>query len=98
MDKRKTFYDKCFKDKEGNLALTAQANLPIIVAVVFAVPALFIKDGIIGILLNLLAFGAFFTWAWLELFDGVNYFRRALGTVVLVVVLTVAILRVYTYV
>ncbi|MBD1942562.1 hypothetical protein H6F50_09370 [Coleofasciculus sp. FACHB-712] len=27
--------------------------------------------------------GALFTWAWQEFFDGVNYFRRALGLVVL---------------
>ena len=39
-------------------------------------------------LLDTVAFGALFTWAWLELFDGVNYFRRALG----LVVLTVAVL------
>jgi len=25
-----------------------------------------------------------FTWAWQELFEGVNYFRRALGLVVLI--------------
>ncbi len=31
-----------------------------------------------------IAFGALFTWAWLEVFQGVNYFRRALGLVVLI--------------
>jgi hypothetical protein len=34
--------------------------------------------------LDVIAFGAIFTWAWLELFDGVNYFRRALGATVLI--------------
>ncbi len=33
--------------------------------------------------LDALAFGSLFTWAWLELFGGVNYFRRALGLIVL---------------
>jgi hypothetical protein len=28
--------------------------------------------------------GALFTWAWLELFQGINYFRRALGAIVLI--------------
>lgn len=28
---------------------------------------------------QLFAFGALFTWAWQELFDGVNYFRQVLG-------------------
>ncbi|HEY9908282.1 MAG TPA: hypothetical protein V6D18_11845 [Thermosynechococcaceae cyanobacterium] len=30
-----------------------------------------------------MAFGSLFTWAWLELFQGVNYFRRSLGLIVL---------------
>jgi hypothetical protein len=30
------------------------------------------------------AYGSLFTWAWLELFQGVNYFRRSLGLLVLV--------------
>jgi hypothetical protein len=34
--------------------------------------------------LEALAFGSLFTWAWLELFQGVNYFRRALGLGVLI--------------
>jgi hypothetical protein len=34
--------------------------------------------------LDAIAFGSLFTWAWLELFDGVNYFRRALGTTILI--------------
>jgi hypothetical protein len=34
--------------------------------------------------LEVLAFGSLFTWAWEELFQGVNYFRRALGLLVLV--------------
>jgi hypothetical protein len=33
--------------------------------------------------LDVLAFGSLFTWAWEELFQGVNYFRRALGFLVL---------------
>ena len=93
MDKRVTFTDKCFKDKDGNLALTEQANLPIIVAVVSAIPALLLGNNIFGMLTSLLSFGAFFTWAWLEIFDGVNYFRRALGVFVMIALFAVAVLR-----
>jgi hypothetical protein len=35
--------------------------------------------------LTLVAFGAIFTWAWLETFSGVNNFRRGLGIVVLII-------------
>lgn len=32
---------------------------------------------------RLLAFGGLFTWAWLEVFQGVNWIRRALGFAVI---------------
>lgn len=93
MDKRVTFTDKCFKDKDGNLALTEQANLPLIVAVVSAIPALLLGGNVFGVLTSLVSFGAFFTWAWLEIFDGVNYFRRALGVLVMLGLFVVAVMR-----
>ncbi|OKH58381.1 hypothetical protein [Scytonema sp. HK-05] len=40
--------------------------------------------GVVNTGLDALAFGSLFTWAWLELFQGVNYFRRALGLGVLI--------------
>jgi hypothetical protein len=44
---------------------------------------LIVPTGKVSIGLEVLAFGSLFTWAWLELFEGVNYFRRALGLLVL---------------
>jgi hypothetical protein len=34
--------------------------------------------------LDILANGSLFTWAWMELFQGVNYFRRGLGLAVFI--------------
>lgn len=34
---------------------------------------------------NLMSFGFIFTWAWLEITSGVNYFRRLLGVTVLII-------------
>lgn len=34
--------------------------------------------------LSLVSFGALFTWAWMEIFQGVNNFRRTLGLIVLI--------------
>jgi len=45
--------------------------------------ALIFTTGKINTVLDVLANGSLFTWAWLELFQGVNYFRRALGLIVL---------------
>jgi hypothetical protein len=33
--------------------------------------------------LEMIAFASLFTWAWGELFEGVNYFRRGLGLMVI---------------
>ncbi len=47
-----------------------------------------LHDTVLHRLLELVSFGALFTWAWLELFQGRNNFRRALGLIVLVAILT----------
>ena len=45
---------------------------------------LIFTTGRINLGLDVIAFGSLFIWAGLELFQGVNYFRRALGLLVLV--------------
>ena len=45
---------------------------------------LIFTTGKVNIGLEAIAFGSLFTWAWEELFQGVNYFRRALGFLVLI--------------
>lgn len=82
----KTFFDKCFKDTSGKVVLAQKINFPITVwAVSTAINWIF--DGILGNISGVIAFGALFTWAWLELFEGVNYFRRGLGFIVLVFII-----------
>ncbi len=63
--------------------LAQTPNLPVAVGLVSMAAAYFIKAGLVHNLLAVIAFGALFTWAWLELFAGVNYFRRAIGAVAL---------------
>lgn len=79
-----TLVDKTFRDNEGNIVVAQMPNLPLIVWIVTSLLTLIFPSGKINILLDLVAYGSLFTWAWLELFQGVNYFRRALGLVVLV--------------
>ncbi len=38
-------------------------------------------------LFELVSFGSIFTWAWLEIFQGVNNFRKALGLAVMLYIL-----------
>ena len=79
-----TLLDRTFRDPEGNLVLAQKPNLPIIVWLSATLLQFIATNGKIHTGLDLIAFGSLFTWAWLELFQGVNYFRRGLGLVVLV--------------
>ena len=56
-------------------------NLPLSVGIVASLLKLIVTTGQINLALDLVAFGSLFTWAWEELFQGVNYFRRALGLI-----------------
>ena len=79
-----TFLDKTFRDSDGKIVIAQMPNLPLIVWIVTSILALIFTTGKINTVLDVVANGSLFTWAWLELFQGVNYFRRALGLFVLI--------------
>ncbi|NMG08352.1 hypothetical protein [Brasilonema sp. UFV-L1] len=81
---KNTLFDKTFRDSDGKIVLAQMPNLPIIVWFTASLLKLVFTTGEINTGLDVLANGSLFTWAWLELFQGVNYFRRALGLVVLI--------------
>jgi hypothetical protein len=80
---KNTLFDQVFKDGTGQIVLAQMPNLPLIVWAAISLVKLIVPTGKISIGLEVLAFGSLFTWAWLELFEGVNYFRRALGLLVI---------------
>lgn len=67
--------------------IVQKPNLPLFVWAVCTVLVWLTPSGTLEDLLRLINFGALFTWAWLEIFDGVSYFRRVLGAVVMAVLL-----------
>ncbi len=77
-------FDKTFRDSEGNVVLGQMPNLPILVWLTATLLSLTPTSTGIHTGLQAIAFGSLFTWAWQELFEGVNYFRRALGLAVLI--------------
>jgi len=81
---KQTLFDKFFRDDNGNIVIAQPPNPPIIVWGVTSLLKLVFTSGLPNVGLDLIAFGSLFTWAWLELFQGVNYFRRTIGLVVLV--------------
>lgn len=84
---KNTLFDKIFRDSDGKIVLAQMPNLPLIVWITASLLKLVFTTGVVNTGLEALAFGSLFTWAWLELFQGVNYFRRALGLGVLIAVM-----------
>ena len=79
-----TLVDKTFRDGNGEIVLAQMPNLPLIVWIVASLLTLVFTSGKINTVLDVVANGSLFTWAWMELFQGVNYFRRALGLAVFI--------------
>jgi hypothetical protein len=79
-----TWFDRVFKDDSGQVVLAQTPNLPLIVWGITSLLMIIFTTGKTHTGLESIAFGALFTWAWEELFQGVNYFRRALGLLVIV--------------
>lgn len=77
--KEPTLFDRIFRDSKGNIVIAQFPNLPVLMGVAAAILQSVLPSGQIQVAAELFAFGALFTWSWQELFDGVNYFRRALG-------------------
>jgi len=82
-----TFTDRIFKDKDGNVVLGQFPNVPLLGWMVFTILSWILPDGRLGNASESLGRAFLFTWGYLELTAGVNYFRRALGAVAIVFVL-----------
>jgi len=80
-------FSQIFRDQEGNVVLAQMPNLPLITWIVASLFKTIFTTGKINVGLEALAFGSLFTWAWEELFQGVNYFRRTLGLLVIVILI-----------
>lgn len=89
--KQTTWINRIFRDSEGRIVIAQPPNLPILVGLVAAFLQPVLPNGEIRAVFELIAFGALFTWAWLELFQGVNYFRRSLGLITLVGIIVVGL-------
>lgn len=73
------------KIRQDNLRITLwqKPNLPLIVGLLAYLMEKLVSPGGAASIFSLISYGALFTWGWLELFQGINYFRRGLGLVVL---------------
>ena len=80
-----------FEDKNGKIVIGEKPNLPIIVWFIALIASKIPTLPIVENLASLVAFGAIFTWAWMEIFDGTNTWRRILGIIVMAIILTLRV-------
>jgi hypothetical protein len=73
-----------FKDKNDRIVIMQFPNIPIIGWFVCLALAKLISSGHLRTSLELISAAFLFTWAYLEIFQGVNYFRRILGVIVVI--------------
>lgn len=81
-DKRRTIWDKTWKDRQGRVALWQTPNAWLISWAGFTTASLFFS-GHIADVFSWIADTALIIWALLEIFRGLNYYRRVLGVAVL---------------
>jgi hypothetical protein len=86
MTKTDSFWSKCFKYTDGKIILWQNPNFLLWAWLISALLSNLFTSGILHRLFATFAFGTLFAWAYLEIRNGANYFRRALGLVVMVVI------------
>ena len=76
-----------FQDKKGRIVIFQPPNSPLIGFFLFTILNFVwsTNQPKIHYLFGILSFGFIFTWAWLEITSGVNYFRSTLGVLVLII-------------
>jgi hypothetical protein len=86
MSRLKTFYNKCFCDASGKLTIAQFPNISGGLTIGFIVLSWIATDGLLHTIFRGSAALTGLWWACLEIRYGVNYFRRALGAYVVVVI------------
>lgn len=83
----RSVYDLLFKDVHGNVVTWQLPNIPIMGWAAFILLSYLFNDPSIKSHLEVVSKCFLFTWAYLELFQGVNYFRRILGLIVILYII-----------
>ncbi len=76
--------DRLFRSKEGKVVILQFPNIPLWGWIIFTILAMFIKHGKPHGGFHLLGQSFLFAWAYLEVRDGDNIFRKVLGALTLI--------------
>lgn len=77
-------WDKIWRDKNGKIVIWQWPNVWLYAWAGLAMVSLFLNKGLLSDVFSWASHVALIVWALLEIFKGVNYFRRGLGAVVLI--------------
>lgn len=88
MHKLQDIWDKTWKNSNGKIVIGQWPNVWLIVWMIALMVSWFLPPGKLTNALGLISFVALVVWALLEIFKGVNYFRRFLGLVILAMLIT----------
>ena len=83
---RRGLWDKIWKDRGGRVVIFQMPNVPLVVWAVLSVISFLSSSNKVATVFWWLSIATLAIWSLLEIFRGVNYFRRALGVFVLLVV------------
>lgn len=83
----KTFKRRFFRDEQGEVVIFQPANPAIIGWVIFLSLSFLFEPGSLQKGSELLARAFLFTWAYLEVTQDVNYFRRSIGLLIMAAIL-----------
>jgi hypothetical protein len=83
----RSLWDKFWRDKEGNIVIAQIPNVWLILWIILEIVSLFSSSHRTELITWWLASAALGIWSLLEIFRGVNYFRRVLGLCVAVLTL-----------
>lgn len=83
-------WDKFWKDKDGNYAIFRRPNALLIAWVVLTLASLFAPHGMAEDVTWWASLAVLTAWSLVEILRGINYFRRALGGLVLILVILAA--------
>lgn len=82
-NRSRSVWDKIWKDKDGNIVIMQMPNIWLWAWIVLLVVSVFINRGRLLNVIHWAGSASLGVWAILELLKGANYFRKALGLVVL---------------
>jgi hypothetical protein len=86
-------FDRLFRDGTGEIVVAHPPNLPILVWISATLLKLIFKTGQVKVGLDILSFSSLLYWSFLEITQGVTYFRRDLGVIVLIALMISVIER-----